>query len=120
MWLSKTKINEYILNSYSKILNKNEYDFIEIETPYFTNNFFLIKTKVWKKIIDEYGQTYDEIPISNYHRKNNTKIMFVNNGFGIHTMYNTIYGNKNRWGIGGEDSEEKELKFVNELKKIIL
>jgi hypothetical protein len=117
---SQTKINEYILNSYSKILNKNEYDFIEIETPYFTNNFFLIKTKVWKKIIDEYGQTYDEIPISNYHRKNNTKIMFVNNGFGIHTMYNTIYGNKNRWGIGGEDSEEKELKFVNELKKIIL
>ena len=46
--------------------------------------------------------------------------MFVNNGFGIHTMYNTIYGNKNRWGIGGEDSEEKELNFVNELKKIIL
>jgi hypothetical protein len=35
-------------------------------------------------------------------------------------MYNTIYGNQNRWGIGGVDSEKKETKFVSELKKLIL
>lgn len=117
---AQTKINEFILNSYSKIINKNNYSFVEIDTPYFTNNLFLIKTKLWKDIINSNGQTYDEIPISNYHRKNGTKILFVNNGFGIHTMYNTIYGNQNRWGIGGVDSEEKEINFVNKLKENIL
>jgi hypothetical protein len=35
-------------------------------------------------------------------------------------MYNTIYGNSNKWGIGGVDSEQKELEFVENLKKIIL
>jgi hypothetical protein len=117
---AQTKINDFILNSYSKILDKNNYSFTEITTPYFTNNLFLIKTKLWDNIIKSNGQTYDEIPISNYHRENKTKILFINNGFGIHTMYNTIYGNQNRWGIGGVDSEEKEIKFVNELKKLIL
>jgi hypothetical protein len=117
---AQTKLNDFILNSHTKIVEKNNYSVIEFDTPYFTNNLFLIKTKLWKDIIDSYGQPYDEIPISNFHRKNNTKILLIKNGFGIHTMYNTIYGNNNRWGIGGVDSEEKEVIFVNKLKKLIL
>lgn len=117
---AQTKINDFILKSYHKLLNENNYSFTEIKTPYFTNNLFLIKTQLWSDIVNSNHSFYDEIPLSNYHRKNNTQILIVDNGFGIHTMYNTIYGNQNRWGIGGVDSEEKEIKFVNELKKIIL
>ena len=58
--------------------------------------------------------------ISQYKRDNNAKFLFIENGYGIHTMYNTIYGNQNRWGIGGVDSAEKEIKFIDDLKKIIL
>ncbi len=117
---AQTTINDLILKNYNKIVNNGDYSLFEIETPYFTNNLFLIKTSVWKHIFDKYGGVYDEIPISDYKKNNNKKFLFIKNGFGIHTMYNTIYGNSNIWGIGGTDSEKKELEFIEELKKLIL
>lgn len=119
-YLAQTTINDFILKNYSKILAKNEYSSFEIKSPYFTNNLFLIKTSTWKNIFESYGGVYDEIPISDFKNKHNKRFMFIKNGFGIHTMYNTIYGNSNQWRIGGVDSEERELAFVENLKKNIL
>jgi hypothetical protein len=117
---AQTNINDFILDNYQKLLNKNQYSIFEINSPYFTNNLFLIKTNTWKNIFNLYGSIYDEIPISDFKNKYNKRFMFIKNGFGIHTMYNTIYGNNNKWNIGGMDSEEKELAFISNLKKIIL
>jgi hypothetical protein len=35
-------------------------------------------------------------------------------------MYNTIYGNSNKWHIGGVDSESKEIEFVNKFSKKVI
>lgn len=119
---AQIKINDFILNKYKKIIEKNDYNIFEINSPYFTNNFFLIKTDVWKKICNQYNGVYDEIPISNYKRTNNKKFLFVENGFGIHTMFNTIYGDgsANPWRIGGPNSQLKENEFVKKLEDLII
>jgi len=119
---AQVTINEFILNKYEKLLEKNDYSFFEINSPYFTNNFFCIRTDVWKKICNQYNGVYDEIPISNYKRLHNKKFLFVKNGFGVHTMFNTIYGDGtgNPWGIGGPNSQYKENEFVKKLKELII
>ena len=81
---------------------------------------FLIKTSTWKQIFNTYGGVYDEIPISTYKNTNNKKFLFVKNGYGVHTMYNTIHGNLNQWGIGGVDSADKEITFMNNLTNLLL
>jgi hypothetical protein len=113
-------INDFILNNYKKLTEKNDYSIFEIESPYFTNNLFLIKTVVWKHIFKNNGGVYDEIPISTYKNNNNKKFLFVKNGYGVHTMYNTIHGNSNQWGIGGVDSADKEITFMNNLTNLLL
>ena len=113
-------INEFILEKYEDICKKNEYNIMEINTPYFTNNLFMMKTKLWKHIFETGGGEYDEIGISNYKRANNKKFLFVDNGFGIHTFFNTCYGNNNPWGIGCVDAEEREKEFVEKLSKLII
>lgn len=119
---AQIKINEFILNKYKKIIEKNNYNIFEINSPYFTNNMFLIRTDVWKKICNQYNGVYDEIPISNYKRLNNKKFLFVENGFGVHTMFNTIYGDgsANPWKIGGPNSQFKENEFVKKLEDLII
>ena len=83
---------------------------------------FFIKTNQWKNILNHPAiDDYDEIALNKYKKDNNKKFIFVKNGFGIHPMFNTVYGNKNRWNIGGENGEMDELNFYNDLtKKIIL
>lgn len=117
---AQTTINDFILKNYKKLIEKNKYDIFEIDSPYFTNNLFLIKTSTWKQIFNTYGGVYDEIPISTYKNTNNKKFLFVKNGYGIHTMYNTIHGNLNQWGIGGVDSADKEITFMNNLTNLLL
>jgi hypothetical protein len=46
--------------------------------------------------------------------------LFVKNGFGIHPMFNTVHGNKNRWGIGSEDAPQSEADFYDKLSFKIL
>jgi hypothetical protein len=119
---AQIKINEFILNKYEKLIEKNNYNIFEINSPYFTNNLFFIRTDVWKKICNQYNGVYDEIPISNYKRLGNKKFLFVENGFGVHTMFNTIYGDGtgNPWGIGGPNSQFKENEFVKKLEELII
>lgn len=117
---AQTRINDMILDNYEKIITKNDYSLFEIDSPYFTNNLFLIRTDIWKHIIDSNGGVYDEIPITQYRNSLNKRYLFIRNGYSIHTMYNTIYGSKNPWCIGGVDSESKEIEFVNKFSKKVI
>lgn len=120
---SHTLINDFILNNINIITEKNDYNILEKNVPYFTNSFFMIKTKNWKNIIDNYrgSDSYDEIGLNKYMRDNNKKLLVVNNSYSIHCMYNTVYGNKNRWNIGFPDGINDEIRFVDNLiQKIIV
>ena len=117
---AQVEINEYIINNLSIITNINEYSITEFDAPYFTNSLFLIKTDIWRDIINSSTDSFDEISLNNYKSITNKKIMFINNGFGLHLLYNTIYGNNNRWGIGMADGElyEKSVydRLINKIK----
>ena len=117
---AQTQLNDMIVDNVDKLIGESNYNMQIINAPYFTINLFMVKTSVWRDIYNTYGGAYDEIAISKYRKDSNKNFLFVKNGYGIHTMYNTIYGDKNKWGIGGMDSQEKENNFIKELKKIIL
>lgn len=111
-------INEFILSNPNRLFNKQEYFYDFINRPYFTNSFFFIKTSFWKSIISETnGDNYDEIMLNKFMRFWSQDIAYVKNGFGCHIMFNTVYGNKNRWGIGGEDGWTYEKTFFNNLNQ---
>jgi hypothetical protein len=114
-------INDYILNNCDKFKNKNNYEIIKIDAPYFTNSLFFIKTREWINILNQPSiDAFDEIALNKYKKDNDKNFLFVKNGFGIHPMFNTVHGNKNPWNIGGENGENDELDFYNNLiNKII-
>lgn len=117
-YLAQMEINKYIIDNIEKFINKNEYSVIDIDAPYFTNSLFFIKTSEWLNILlHPTVDSYDEIALNKYRLDNNKKSYFVKNGFGIHPMFNTVYGNKNKWGIGGENGENDELDFYKILEK---
>ena len=118
---AQMEINNYILKNIDKFSSNNNYELFEINSPYFTNSMFFIKTSEWVKILSQPTvDAYDEIALNKYKRDNNKKFLFVKNGFGIHPMFNTVYGNKNPWAIGGENGEQDEINFYNNLSKNII
>lgn len=118
---SQKEINDYIINNVERFINPNNYNLFEIDSPYFTNSLFFIKTSEWKKILSlPRKDTYDEISLNKYKTKKNKKFLFVKNGFGIHPMFNTVHGNKNPWGIGSEDAPQSEVDFYDKLSLKIL
>ena len=60
---------------------------------------------------------YDEVTQNIYRNNNKLKVLYVKNGFSIHTMFNTIHGAGNPWNIGNESSQEKENLFFEEIIK---
>jgi hypothetical protein len=118
---SQMIINDYIGNNIEKFLSKNDYNFFEIYSPYFTNSLFFIKTKNWLDIVNQPSfDSFDEITFNKYKKDKNKIMLFVKNGFGIHPMFNTVHGNKNIWGIGGENGEQDEIDFYNKIKNLII
>jgi hypothetical protein len=113
---SQIILNNYILNNISKLFEKRDYSLVVFEKPYFTTSTFIIKTQIWKDILKIKSEdAFDEIQLNIYRRKHNKNFMYIENGFGIHTVYNTIFGNKNMWNIGIEDGEGYEKDFVSTL-----
>jgi hypothetical protein len=118
---AQMEINNYILKNIDKFTSDNNYELFEIHSPYFTNSMFFIKTSEWVNILSHPTvDEYDEIALNKYKRDNNKKFLFVKNGFGIHPMFNTVYGNQNPWGIGGENGEQDEINFYNNLSENII
>ena len=78
----------------------------------------MIKTSTWKKIVTDrslFVDPFDEVPLNRYFRMNNKKLLFINNGFGLHLMYNTVFGIQNHWGIGMADGEAYETSVYDRL-----
>lgn len=113
---AQMEVNNYILKNIEKFTKNNDFNLFNVNSPYFTNSLFFIKTSEWIKILSQSTvDAYDEIALNKYKRDNNKEFLFVKNGFGIHPMFNTVYGNKNPWRIGGENGEQDEFNFYNML-----
>lgn len=109
-------LNNYIVENFDRLMSKHDYNIKEFKEPYYTTSTFIIKTENWKKLLEVGAHdSFDEIQLNLYREKYNKKFLYIENGFGIHTIYNTIYGNKNIWNIGMEDGYSYELEFVNNI-----
>ena len=109
-------LNNYIVENFDRLTSKHDYSIKEFTEPYYTTSTFIIKTEDWRKLL-EVGSydSFDEIQLNIYRERYNKKFLYIENGFGIHTIYNTIYGNKNIWNIGMEDGYTYELEFVESI-----
>jgi hypothetical protein len=110
-------LNDYIMDNFRNITDKQDYSIEEFTCPYYTNSVFLIKTEDWKRVVLTPGSDgFDEVPFNNFKNAFNKKTFYVKNGFSIHLTYNTIHNsNHNVWGIGMTDGIDYE---INLLKKI--
>lgn len=109
-------LNEYLIDNLERIQEKREYSIKEFTEPYYTTSTFAIRTQEWKNLLATQAyDAFDEIQLNMYRQMTGKKFLYVENGFGIHTIYNTLFGNKNPWGIGLEYGREYELEFVNDL-----
>lgn len=113
---AQIKLNDYIRDNFERMNMKYDYSFVEFNRPYFTINTFAIKTDDWKRALELASyDSFDEIQINNYGKINDKKFYYIDNSFSIHTLYNTMYGNKNVWNIGIENGQEYEYEFVNSI-----
>ena len=111
-------LNDYILDNFDKMLAKHEYGFAEMAQPYFTTSTFFMRTETLAKIVNMTAyDAFEEVQLNMYRHEYNKKLLYVSNGFGIHTMYNTVYGNKNIWNIGMEDGYTYEVNLVESINQ---
>lgn len=107
------RINEMLLDpaSIEKFIKAGPMSIIEIPAPYLCNNFFFMRTDVWRRIIEDkslFRDPFDEVAISNYKNREGKRFLFADGAFAIHTMYNTI---------AGPENDKKEQGFVAEFQK---
>ena len=109
-------MNDYIVDNLDRLSQKNNYSIKTFTEPYYTTNAFIIKTKDWINLLNMGAHdSFDEIQLNLYREKYNKNFLYIENGFSIHTIYNTMYGNKNVWNIGIENGQEYEYEFVNSI-----
>jgi hypothetical protein len=103
-------LNTCILNNKDKFFTSTPTGLIlDDSSPYLCDSVFCIRTDTYKKIIYDdslYVDPYDEVPLNKYAWKESMNHVFVENGFGIHIMYNWYHN------IG-----EYEKIFVNDFFK---
>ena len=116
-WEGHFLLNDYITTNFNRLMSKHSYSFTELDEPYFNNNLFIIKSDRWTEITGMIRDAYDEVTQNIYRNNNKLKVLYVKNGFSIHTMFNTIHGAGNPWNIGNESSQEKENLFFEEIIK---
>jgi hypothetical protein len=113
-------LNDYIINNYNRMDAKYNYSIKLFDRPYFTTSTFIIKTSDWKKLLKISAKdSFDEIQLNLFRKESNLKCYYIENGFSIHTVYNTIFGNKNKWKIGLENGELYEEEFIMNLLNVI-
>jgi hypothetical protein len=87
------KMAEFICEDPLKIIAKHEYYTDIRKFPYFCNSFYFIKTKTWRKIIEDkslFRDSFDEVPLNLYMQTHDLNIVLIRNGFCLHMAYNTI------------------------------
>lgn len=113
-------LSEYVLNNMDKFLTKQEYSLKEFNRPYFTNNVFAFKTEDWRKVLELPNDGFDEVPLSEYKNAHNKKCYYIDNGFCVHPMYNTVFGFNPEFNIGMDNGLQKEIEIVNRFVEKIL
>ena len=87
-------MNSIILKYKHKIYEKQDYKMKITNTfPYFCNSIFLIKTKIYDKIVTDetlFVDAFDEVPVNKYCKLNKLNSIFIMNSFSIHPIYNSI------------------------------
>lgn len=114
---SQVILNQYIMNNFSKILDKQNYSIEEFICPYYTNSVFLVKTNDWRNVLSISGyDAFDEVQFNLFKNYFNKKTFYVKNGFSFHLTYNTIHNiNHSGWGIGMQDGKDYEVKLVEKI-----
>lgn len=114
---SQVILNDYILNNFNKISEKQEYSIKEFTCPYYTNSVFFIKTDDWKKVLEMPAyDAFDEVQFNMFKEQFNKKTFYVDNGFSFHLTYNTIHNiNHNMWNIGMQDGKDYEIKLIKNI-----
>jgi hypothetical protein len=85
-------IAQKIFDNREKFFGKNNYYFDTYNAPYFTNNTFISETKYWKDTLPLFDDGWDEGQLSLRLKMDNTSILYVRNGFGIHMAYGMTEG----------------------------
>lgn len=85
-------VNQCILQNKSKFFQSAPSGVIEdTEAPYLCDSVFCIRRDVYKQIIHDsslFVDAYDEVPLNKYAWQHGMGHLFVENGFGIHILYN--------------------------------
>jgi len=106
--LAQMKINEIVLRSKAELfVERKNFRLKEDDHPYLCNNLFFIRTDKWRRIVEDqslYVDSFDEVPLSRYKQTSGEKWVVVDGSFGIHTMFNAVYGQG--------DAEREEERFV--------
>jgi hypothetical protein len=87
-------IAQKIINNKNKFFDKNEYRFDTYKTPYFTNNVFISETNYWKETSKMYTDGFDEGQLSLRMEMDNSSILYIRNGFGIHMAYGHTHNSR--------------------------
>lgn len=112
---SQLLINEYILNTSDRFFSKQNYSIKQFNEPYFTNNVFAFRTEEWRKVLSLPNDGFDEVPLSEYKNQYNKKCYYIDNGFCMHPMYNTVFGLNPQKTIGMHNGKAKEIEIVKTL-----
>ena len=80
-------ISKKVCENKDKFFRKNEYSLETYDAPYFTNNIFISETKFWVDNMYLITDLYDEGQLNIRLLLDNSKILYVRNGFGIHMAY---------------------------------
>ena len=92
------KLNSIVINHRDDILNAKNFNlFIDNSSPYICNSVFIIRTDRYKDVINQislFKDGFEEVPLNLRMKELNADIVFVRNGCGIHSYYNTIPNNR--------------------------
>lgn len=76
-----------IIEKKDKFFAKHDYSFIHFDAPYFCNNMFVCETDFWRKTYDIFTDGWDEGQLTVQMRIDNSKVLYIKNGFAIHMAY---------------------------------
>lgn len=84
---------EIIKDKKENLIKKNNYYIETLKFPYICNSVFVIKTDIWRKIINNkylFRDEYDEVPLNLYKEENKLNLCIIRNSNCVHPVYNTV------------------------------
>lgn len=80
-------IADRIITNKQKFFRKQDYYLDTYNAPYFTNNIFISETQYWIKTLRLFDDGFDEGQLTLQRDIDDSKILYIRNGFGIHMAY---------------------------------